>query len=116
MTSDNHASRTASARTLMDLAREWQGLTQEGEALLGPTAWYLLRSYGKLMSGPYSGLYISALPVADVRALLESLRHGGRIAVHLMHRHRSGRHESSCLSLANGRLWMHYPDRTEAAE
>jgi hypothetical protein len=108
--------RTASSGTLMDAAREWHRLTEEGEALLGPTGWTLLRGYGRLMSGTFSGQYVSALPVAAARALLQALQRGERIPVHLMHRHRSGCYESSWLSLADGRLLMHYADRTEPAE
>ena len=106
----------ASPDTLMDAAREWHCLAQEGEALLGPAGWRLLRGYGKLMAGTYSGLYISALPSSEVRAMLQALQRGERIPVHLMHRHRSGRYESSSLSLAEGRLLMHYSHRTETAE
>jgi hypothetical protein len=108
--------RAASPGTLMDAAREWHSLAQEGEALLGPTGWSLLRGYGKLMTGTYSGLYVSALPSSEVRAMLRTLQRGGRIPVHLMHRHRSGCYESSSLSLTEGRLLMHYSDRTETAE
>jgi hypothetical protein len=108
--------RAAFPGSAMAVARDWERLTQEGEALLGPIGWTLLRRYGRLMSGTYSGHYVGALPDANVRALLEMLRRGGRIPVHLMHRHRSGCYESSWLSLAEGRLWMHYPDRTEPAE
>jgi hypothetical protein len=109
-------SRWDSPGSFMDFAREWRRLTHEGEALLGASGWALLRGYGRLMSGPYSGQYVSALPHAEVRALLHELHRGEQIPVHLMHRHRSGLYESSSLSLAEGRLLMHYPDRTEPAE
>jgi hypothetical protein len=110
--------RTRAARpgTLMDVARQWHRLSQEGEALLGASGWSLLRRYGKLMAGAYSGHYVSALPSAEVRGLLQALQCGERVPVHLMHRHRSGHYESSCLSFVEGRLLMHYCDRTEAAE
>lgn len=68
------------------------------------------------MSGPYSGHYVSGLPISEARKLLRALQGGERLPVHLMHRHRSGNSESSALSLADGRLVMHYPDRSEPAE
>lgn len=68
------------------------------------------------MAGTNSGQYVSAQSGAEVRLLLQALKPGERIPVHLMHRHRSGCYESSELSLADGRLLMHYPDRTESAE
>lgn len=105
----------ASPCSLMDFARERQRLTEEGEALLGHSGWSLLRTYGRMMSGSYSGQYVSGLPSAEVRALLHALQRGQRIPVHLMHRHRSGCYEASWLSLCEGRLMMHYTDRTEPA-
>jgi len=101
---------------LLEVAREWHLLKQEGEALLGPAGWRLLRGYGKLTEGPYAGQYVSALSVEEIRALLKALQGGARIPVHLMHRHRSGYSETSGLSLHDGRLLMHYADRTEGAE
>jgi hypothetical protein len=106
----------ASSETLMDFARERHRLTQDAEALLGPAGWALLRTYGRLMSGRFSGRYISGLPDAEVRALLNALERGEKIPVHLMHRHRSGCYESSRLSLTEGHLVMHFPDRTECAD
>lgn len=100
----------------MDFARERHRLTQDAEALLGPTGWTLLRTYGRLMSGSFSGQYVSGLPDSEVRALLKALERGERIPVHLMHLHRSGCYESSRLSLTEGRLMMHFPDRTERAD
>lgn len=100
----------------MDFARERHRLTHDAEALLGPTGWALLRTYGRLMSGRFCGQYVSGLPDAEVRALLKALQHGEEIPVHLMHRHRSGCYESSRLSLAQGRLMMHYRDRIEGAD
>jgi hypothetical protein len=108
--------RRPSGITLMDMARSNEQLAAEGVSLLGRRGWGLLRSYGRVMSGTYSGLYVSALPAAEVRTLLMALKRGERIPVHLMHRHRSGCYESSRLSLTEGRLLMHYPDRTEPAE
>ena len=99
----------------LEVAREWHRLGLEAEELLGMRGWSLLRGYGKLMSGPYSGSYVSGIPFSEARKLLGALRRGERIPVHLMHRHRSGKYESSELSLTDGRLVMHYPDRNEPA-
>lgn len=100
----------------MEVALEWHRLAQEGEALMGARGWSLLRRYGRLMAGPYSGQYVSGLPSEEVQALIQALKRGERVPVHLMHRHRSGHYESSCLSVVDGRLLMHYSDRTESAE
>lgn len=108
--------RARSRVSLRAAVHEWHRLAHEGEAVLGPTGWVLLRRYGRMMSGTFSGQYVSGLPAAEVRALLEALQRGERIPVHLMHRHRSGCYESSSLSLVHGRLLMHYSDRTEPAE
>lgn len=108
--------RVSNPNSLMDAAREWNALGQEGEALLGRRGWSLLRAYGRVMSGASSGCYVSALPTREVQALLAALQRGERVSVHLMHRHRSAYYEPSELSLSNGRLLMHYPDRTEPAE
>lgn len=97
-------------------AREWYCLGVEAEELLGARGWSLLRSYGRVMSGLYCGRYVSGLPVTEARNLLLALQRGERVPVHLMHRHRSGNYESSALSLTNGRLVMHYPDRCELAD
>lgn len=110
--------RTASDPTNVPLqaALEWHRLGQEGEELLGATGWPLFRSYGRMMSGPYSGSYVSGLPVDEVRSLLSALKRGQRIPVHMMHRHRSGNYEASELSLTDGRLVMHFAERSELAE
>ena len=83
------------------------------EAVLGSQQWSLLRTYGKCMSGPpFGGLYVSGLPAREVEHLLKALAGGGTVPIHLMHRHRSGDHESSCLRLGSrGALVMVYPDR-----
>lgn len=106
----------ASARAAVEIAREWHRLGEEGERLLGASGWSLLRSYGRVMSGPHSGSYVSALAFEEVRRLLLALQRGERIHIHLMHRHHGGNYESSELSLTDGRLVMHYPDRSEPAE
>lgn len=99
----------------LQAAREWHQLGIEGEAVLGTRGWSLFRSFGRMMSGPCSGQYVSALPTEDVRALLKALRRGERVPVHLMHRYRSGHYEASSLSLDEGRLMMHYVDRSDPA-
>jgi hypothetical protein len=116
MGSSHNAIRSVRTNPTLEAAREWHKLGVEGEELLGAKGWSLLRSYGRLMSGPYSESYVSALPFREVRQLLLALRRGERIPVHLMHRHRSGHYESSELSLSEGVLMMHYPDRNEVAE
>lgn len=116
MSPSNHNTDVAAPNPTVEATREWHRLEVEAEELLGPTGWGLLRSYGRLMSGPYSGRYVSALPFSDVRQLLLALRRGERIPVHLMHRHRSGNYESSVLSLSEEGLVMHYADRSELAE
>lgn len=108
--------RGAPAGSLLDFARERHHLTKDAEALLGPSGWGLLKTYGRVMTGRFSGRYVSALPSPEVRALLKALQRGETIQVHLMHRHRSGCYESSRLSLTQGRLMMHYRDRSEPAE
>lgn len=101
---------------VLEAALERHRLGQEGERLLGATGWPLFRSYGRMMRGPYSGSYVSGLPVDEVRRLLAALKRGQRIPVHMMHRHRSGNYESSELSLTDGRLVMHFAARSEPAE
>lgn len=87
------------------------------EAVLGSQQWSLLRTYGKCMSGPpFGGLYVSGLPAREVEHLLKALAAGGTVPIHLMHRHRSGDYESSCLRLGSGgALVMVYPDRERPA-
>lgn len=81
-------------------------LAREGEALLGTRQWTLLSSYGRLMAGPHAGSYFNALPVQTQRDMLSKLVAGEEIAVHLMHRHRSGHYEASSLRYENSELWM----------
>lgn len=100
----------------LEAALEWHRLGHDGEELLGATGWSLFRSYGRVMSGPHSGRYVSALSSDETRRLLSALREGQRVPIHLMHRHRSGNYESSVLSLMDGRLVMHFADRSEPAE
>lgn len=116
MTLRDYGTRSSSPDPAMEAAREWHRFGLEVEELLGTRGWGLLRSYGKLMSGTHNGSYVSGLPLSEARKLLDALQRGERIPVHLMHRHRSGNYESSELSLTDGRLMMHYPDRSEPAE
>jgi hypothetical protein len=93
---------------------EWEARTRvaaHGEQVLGSQQWALLCTYGKCMGGSHSGLYVSGLPYAEVHRMLDALATGETIAVHLMHRHRSGDYERSSLRLRQGVLIMVYPDR-----
>lgn len=91
--------------------RELQQLWQHGERVLGERGWFLFKCYGKMMSGPHSGRYVSALPPSDVHALLDALAAQQRIPVHLMHRHRPGDHPGSYTRLGtDGRLIMGFDD------
>lgn len=94
---------------------EYLKLNRYAESVLGMRGWTLVRSHGRMMSGPNTGMYVSGVPFAEARWLVEELVHGRRIDVHLMHRHRSGNYESSSLSLTDGRLTMHFTDRDELA-
>ncbi len=82
---------------------------------LGERNWALLQSFGKLMSGRYSGLYVSGIPPQEARSIVEALIRGEAVPVHLMHRHRSGDSESSSLRLVGNRFVMSFPDRDEFA-
>ena len=104
------------AKSPADAAVEsYARIQQAGEDLLGPRGWMLLRSYGRLMSGPRTGRYVGALPDDEVSMILETLSAGTAVDVHLMHRHVSGVYESSSLALRGGRLWMLFADRSELA-
>ena len=94
---------------------EYLELNRYAISVLGERGWALVCGYGRLMSGPYGGSYVSALPTADTAVLLDALAGGEEINVHLMHRHVSGNSESSRLRLVDGRLVMRFPDREELA-
>jgi len=83
--------------------------------VLGPKAHRLLVRCGRVMSGPYGGLYVSGIPTAVARELIERLVNGDEICVHLMHRHVSGNYESSRTRYVGSRLWMLLDDRSELA-
>ena len=78
-------------------------IQKQAEGLLGERAFALLRSFGKLMGGPQSGLYVSGLPATGQLMLVQRLLAGDTVEVHLMHRHRSGNYESSSLRWTHGR-------------
>lgn len=90
-------------------------LVGRAQVLLGERAWSLLQSYGKLMSGPHSGHYVSALPAQTQLSVAEQLVAGKTLPIHLMHRHRSGNYETSSLKWRDGQLVMSFKDREEAA-
>jgi hypothetical protein len=89
---------------------------REAEGLIGKRAWALLSSYGRLMGGRHSGLYVSGVPFAVQLDLVHRLSRGETVSVHLMHRHVSGNYESSMLrwSQSDG-LVMAFEDRDEKA-
>jgi hypothetical protein len=87
----------------------------EAEGLLGARAWALLSNYGKLMEGPKSGFYVSGLAFDDQLEFVHRLVRGETVPVHLMHRHRSGNYEASCLKWTGRRLVMVFDDREELA-
>lgn len=89
---------------------------REAEELIGERAWALLSSYGRLMDGPYTGLYVSGVPYAVQLDIVQRLSLGETVCVHLMHRHVSGDYESSALrwSQSSG-LVMVFRDRDEEA-
>ena len=85
------------------------------KTVLGVQQAQLLWAYGRIMSGPHNGRYVSGLPPAAARALVDALTHGREVDVHLMHRHRSGVYESSTLRWAAGKFVMRFADREEVA-
>lgn len=90
-------------------------LSRYAEGVLGSRGWRLLCSYGRVMTGAYGGLYVSGIPVPIARAFVDALAGGEDIDVHLMHRHVSGKYETSQTRLQDGQLWMLFDDRTELA-
>ena len=90
-------------------------LYRYADKVLGPKAHRLLVRYGRVMSGPYGGLYVSGIPTAVAKELIERLVNGDEIGVHLMHRHVSGNYESSRTRYDGSRLWMLFTDRSELA-
>lgn len=94
--------------TSLEMAFE---LSCEAELALGQRAWRMVSIYGRVMSGPYVGRYVSGLPFATQRDIVQRLAAGETLAIHLMHRHQSGNHESSCVRWAKGQLTMVFKDR-----
>ena len=90
-------------------------LYRYAESVLGPRAHRLVVGYGRVMAGPYGGLYVSGLPASVARELIGRLVNGDEIGVHLMHRHVSGNYESSRTRYDGSRLWMLFTDRSELA-
>ena len=81
------------------------------KSALGERAWRLVKSYGKLMGGPYSGRYVSGVPFNVQGEIVRELVAGETLLIHLMHTHRSGHYESSSLRWVQGELIMVYADR-----
>lgn len=99
--------RTDSDRKALE---DYLALQRDAERLLGQRAWSLVRSYGKVMSGPDAGQYVSGIATVKARKLVVALAKGKRVNVHLMHRHQSGNYRVSSLVLQDGRLLMIYTD------
>ena len=95
--------------------RDREALDKHAERVLGQRGWRLLCTFGRVMAGPATGLYVSALAAPDARQLVDSLARGDEVLVHLMHRHRSGCYESSSLRLQDGQLVMRFAGREEIA-
>lgn len=91
-------------------------VTRLAKRLLGRRSWSLLSCYGRLMTGPHSGSYVSGVPFALQRELIHRLASGETVPVHLMHKHVSGSSESSSLRWSrDGGFVMVFPDREEKA-
>lgn len=91
-------------------------LARLAERRLGRHSWSLLSCYGRLMTGPHSGSYVSGVPFALQRELIHQLSRGETVSIHLMHRHVSGNYESSSLRWSQGGGFvMVFPDREEKA-
>jgi hypothetical protein len=96
-----------------DFAASWHAMVEldrKADGALGERAWRLVKSYGKLMGGPYSGRYVSGVPFDVQREIVQKLAAGETLLIHLMHRHRSGNYESSSLRWEQGELVMLYAD------
>ena len=111
----------AHAKTAMNRNAQTESLAQRAdlqtyaESVLGARCWSLPSAYGRVMSGPDTGLYVSGLPAATARGLVDALIRGERIHVHLMHRHRTRCYESLSLRLDAGQLTMVFKDREHVA-
>ena len=88
------------ASALLERAR----LQQYSERTLGARAWGLLSMYGRVMAGPHCGQYVSAMPSAEIREVVDSIAHGELLPIHLMRIHRSGDYRVSTLRFAGAQL------------
>jgi hypothetical protein len=104
-----------STAVFIQAAQTHLALADFGEQALGKRGWTLLRSYGRVITGPNVGRYVNALPIAEIRRIVGALVAGKEVHVHLMHKHVSGCYESSRLRLVDGRLVMVYRNRQELA-
>lgn len=104
-----------STEVLMRAAQAHLALADFGERALGKRAWTLLRSYGRVMTGPNVGRYVNALSITEIRGIVGALVAGKEVHIHLMHKHVSGCYESSRLRLVDGQLVMVYRNREEVA-
>ena len=95
--------------------RDYSELVRRAEQILGARGWAVLYAYGRLMSGPRSGIYLSALPLEEIGLTIDRLADGCELDIHLMHRYRSDHQEASRLLLIGGKLFMRYRDRDEPA-
>lgn len=86
-------------------------IRREAELVLGERGWFLLSVYGRLMSGPHSGRYVSGVPYSLQHEIVRRLAAGETLPIHLMHNHRSGHYEASALRWSRGQLVMVYGDR-----
>lgn len=84
---------------------------REAEASLGVRSWRLVRSYGRLISGPHSGNYVSGVPLDVQRNTVRRLAAGETLPIHLMHTHVSGNDQTSSLRWSRGKLTMVFDDR-----
>jgi hypothetical protein len=88
---------------------------REAERVLGARAWSMLSCYGKLMSGPKAGSYVSGLAFNDQNEIVRRLANGETVPVHLMHKHQSGCYQSSSLRWSRDGFVMVFADREERA-
>lgn len=86
-------------------------IQREAERLLGERSWFLLSCYGKVMDGTRAGSYVSGIPYDEQLDLVHCLARGETVAVHLMHRHRSGHYDASSSRWSKGQLVMVFKDR-----
>lgn len=88
----------------MDPFSKLRALQRDAVVALGDTNWRLLWRYGKVVSGPDSGRYVSSLTFDATRRLVEDLARGAEISVCLMNRPDFELEHGSSLRLIGGRL------------